>query len=76
MKGMPTNGASTLVFLGLLAAVGIGALVSTAHATAPGKNGGIAFKRYLDGGRSTGAIFTVNASGRQNSRSPTLSPAW
>ena len=64
MKGMPTHGASTLVFLGLLAAVGIGALVSTAHATAPGKNGGIAFKRYLDGGRSTGAIFTVDASGK------------
>jgi TolB protein len=32
-------------------------------ATAPGKNGGIAFKRYLDGGRSTGAIFTVDANG-------------
>ena len=64
MKGKPTHGASTLVLLGVVAAVGIGALVSTAHATAPGKNGEIAFKRYLDSGRSTGAIFAVDASGK------------
>ena len=64
MKGKPTHGASTLVLLGVLAAVGIGALVSTAHATAPGKNGEIAFKRYLDTERSTGAIFTIDANGK------------
>ena len=64
MKGKPTHGASTLVLLGVLAAVGIGALVSTAHATAPGKNGEIAFKRYLDTDRSTGAIFAADANGK------------
>ena len=64
MKGKPTHGASTLVLLGVLAAVGIGALVSAAQATAPGKNGEIAFKRYLDSGRSTGAIFAVDANGK------------
>jgi TolB protein len=33
-------------------------------ATVPGKNGRIAFKRHLDSGRSTGAIFTIDASGK------------
>jgi TolB protein len=32
--------------------------------TAPGKNGAIAFKRYLDSSRTTGAIFTMDASGK------------
>jgi TolB protein len=32
--------------------------------TSPGKNGRIAFKRYLDSGHSTGAIFTIGANGR------------
>lgn len=32
--------------------------------TAPGTNGAIAFKRYLGSGRSTGAIFTVDVSGK------------
>jgi len=35
-----------------------------AHATVPGKNGRIAFKRYLDNPRSTGAIFTIDANGK------------
>ena len=47
MKGKPTQGARTLVLLGVLAAVGIGALVSTAQATAPGKNGQIVFRMAL-----------------------------
>ena len=63
MKGKPTHAASTLVLLGVLAAVGIGALVSTARATAPGANGAIAFKRYLDSERTTGAILTIDANG-------------
>jgi TolB protein len=33
-------------------------------ATAPGKNGRIAFRRYLDGGRSTAAIYTIAPSGK------------
>ena len=32
--------------------------------TAPGKNGAIAFKRYLDSSRTTGAIFTMDASAK------------
>jgi TolB protein len=35
----------------------------TRVATPPGKNGRIAFKRYLDSSRSTGAIFTIAANG-------------
>ncbi len=53
-----------LGLLGILAAVVISALASNAHATSPGKNGEIAFKRYLDSGRSTGAIFTIDANGK------------
>lgn len=33
-------------------------------ATAPGANGAIAFKRYSDSGRKTGAIFTIEANGK------------
>jgi Tol biopolymer transport system component len=66
MKGKRTRNGSILAFalLGEMAAVAIGVLASNAEATSPGKNGGIAFKRYLDGGRSRGAIFTVDASGQ------------
>jgi TolB protein len=53
-----------LTLMGVVAAVGVGALVGSAQATAPGKNGEIAFKRYLDSGRSTGAIFTVDPNGK------------
>jgi TolB protein len=53
-----------LTLLGVVAAVGVGVLVSNAEATSPGKNGEIAFKRYLDGGRSTGAIFSIDANGK------------
>jgi Tol biopolymer transport system component len=38
-------------------------VVSSAHATAPGKNGRIAFRRYLDVARTTSAIFTANSDG-------------
>jgi TolB protein len=34
-----------------------------AHATAPGKNGRIAFRRYFNEARTYGAIFTINADG-------------
>jgi Tol biopolymer transport system component len=49
--------------LAILAAIGIGAYISSADATAPGGNGRIAFKRYFDSGRATGAIFTIDANG-------------
>jgi Tol biopolymer transport system component len=51
---------------GLLAASS-GALNST-YATTPGKNGKIAFKRYLDSGRTTGALFSVEASRKGEQR--------
>jgi hypothetical protein len=35
----------------------------TRVATSPGKNGRIAFRRYLDTGHSTGAIYTIAANG-------------
>ena len=57
-----------LMLLGVLGAVGIGALASNADATSPGKNGRIAFTRYqlatVGGDPRGGAIFTVDANGR------------
>ena len=35
-----------------------------ATATSPGKNGAIAFRRWLDSSQSTGALFTVGANGK------------
>jgi TolB protein len=45
----------------LLATLGIA--VSTASATAPGENGQIVFRRYLDSARTTGALFVANPDG-------------
>jgi Tol biopolymer transport system component len=39
------------------------AIVGSAGATAPGKNGRIVFRRYLDVGRTTSAIFTADSDG-------------
>jgi Tol biopolymer transport system component len=47
--------------LALLAVLGTASTAS--WATPPGKNGQIAFRRYLDPGRTTGAIFTANPDG-------------
>ena len=71
MSGKRTRSGSivALTLMGVVAAVGVGVLVSSAEATAPGKNGPIAFKRYLDSGRSTGAIFIVDANGRTSAQS-------
>jgi Tol biopolymer transport system component len=56
----------------LLAACGLAAIVlgcvTQAQATALGSNGRIVFRRHLDVGRTTGAIFTVNPDGRRVSR--------
>lgn len=48
--------------------------VSVAPAAAPGKNGSIAFRRYFDQNQTSGAVFTVDASG-QNARQITQPPA-
>jgi hypothetical protein len=34
-----------------------------AHATAPGEDGSIAFRRYLDAAHRRGEIFTINPNG-------------
>ena len=51
----------------LAAACVIAALTAAApaSATTPGRNGRVAFKRYLDAERTTGVIFTVGPDGRQ-----------
>jgi TolB protein len=46
----------TILLAGVLAA-------GTAQATAPGKNGRIAFRRYFDETHTWGAVFTVNPDG-------------
>jgi Tol biopolymer transport system component len=50
-----------IVLLALVLAAAIGATAS--YATAPGKNGRIAFRRYFDKDHNWGAVFTVNANG-------------
>jgi TolB protein len=53
---------------GIVAAVAGGSAVSSPakNTTVPGKNGAIAFKRYLDRSRSTGAIFTITPNGQSS----------
>jgi Tol biopolymer transport system component len=75
----------------LAAAVASGTLMTVllltiapaAHATAPGKNGRIAFRRYLNSAHTHGAIFTINPDGtreRQVTHPPqgivTNEPDW
>lgn len=60
-----------LGLLGVFAVLGTAATAS--WATPPGKNGDIAFRRYLDAKRTTGAIFTIRPDGtgiRQVTRPP------
>jgi Tol biopolymer transport system component len=56
-----------LIVVALMLIVGLSAVAigsgNQAHATAPGKNGRIAFRRYLDVARTTSAIFTINPNG-------------
>jgi TolB protein len=54
----------TFLCLGAVALASVAAFTAVASATVPGKNGWIAFKRYLDSSRSTGAIYTVDAQGK------------
>jgi Tol biopolymer transport system component len=51
-----------LIALSVLLAVWFG-YVERAHATAPGRNGRIVFRRFLDVEKTRAAIFTVNPSG-------------
>jgi TolB protein len=62
----------TAVAGGLL---GFALLAGTAHATPPGENGRIAFKRYLDPGRTQGAIFTIDPLGTNEQQVTPAPPA-
>jgi hypothetical protein len=57
-RGIGVTGLATIV-----AASG----VASALATPPGANGRIAFTRYTDSARTTGAIFTTAPNGRSSS---------
>ena len=52
--------ATALLAVTTLAVVGV---CPTASATAPGRNGKIAFRRYLDPDRTVSALFTANPDG-------------
>jgi Tol biopolymer transport system component len=59
--------------LSALAVMVAAAAATTSFATAPGKNGKIAFRRYLDRNQRHGAIFVINPDGtglRQVTNSP------
>jgi TolB protein len=49
--------------LGIIALSTVVLTVTPTHATAPGKNGRIAFRRYLNADHTRGAIFTINPNG-------------
>lgn len=58
-----TRNRTLLAAAGLLSVVAV--LAGTANATAPGKNGSIAFRRYLNADRSWGAVFTIGSDGKE-----------
>ena len=61
------------LWIAAAAVAALGAGAQSAHATAPGHNGRIAFRRFLDPDRTHGAIFTINPDGsaeRQASNPP------
>jgi TolB protein len=63
MKSRRTGSILALALLGVLAAVDVGVAARNVHATVPGKNGKIAFRRYFDDDHTWGAIFVANADG-------------
>ena len=50
-------------FTAVLAIFALGTAATAAWATAPGKNGQLVFRRYLDADKTTGALFTANPDG-------------
>jgi TolB protein len=70
-KSTRLSGIAALFVVATATTLATGAV--TSHATAPGKNGRIAFRRWFDKDQSWGAIFTINADGtreRQVTRPP------
>ena len=60
MNTKRVGGLLALALLGVAVAAEAGGV---AQATTPGENGKIAFRRYLDDDKSTGAVFVANADG-------------
>jgi len=58
------RGRKSALITGVLAAI-VSVAAGQAMATAPGQNGRIAFRRYLDVAKTTSAIFTVNPDGKK-----------
>jgi Tol biopolymer transport system component len=52
-----------LALLGAAIAAEAAGVTQEAHATSPGKNGRIAFRRYFDDAQTWGAVFVANADG-------------
>ena len=63
MKGRTTRRFVALAVVAATAAIEAGAVAQNATATTPGKNGKLAFRRYLDNDRTWGAIFVSDADG-------------
>jgi TolB protein len=64
MNGWMTRRAAVARFLGVVLVAGVAVLcVTPAGATTGGENGRIAFRRYLNGVHTYGAIFSVNPDG-------------
>jgi TolB protein len=67
--------------LGVIALSTVALSVAPTHATVPGKNGRIAFRRYLNPRQTQGAIFTINRTGLFQVTHPprlvvTANPQW
>src|SRR5438093_6978033 len=63
------RGRKPAISLAVLAALALlGTIATAALATAPGTNGRIVFRRYLDIGKTRAAIFTVNPDGKKVKR--------
>jgi Tol biopolymer transport system component len=60
---MPKRSLRTVTLLLLAFMTALAAAAATSHATAPGKNGRIAFRRWFDKDQTWGAIFTINPDG-------------
>jgi TolB protein len=66
----PASAGAALALVGVLVAVAVvlGSAATAARMTAPGKNGRIAFRRYLGPHMTRGRIFTIGADGRHERR--------
>jgi TolB protein len=63
MRPISTNRFRIVVLFVLVTGTTLASGAVTSHATAPGKNGRIAFRRWFNQDQSWGAIFTINADG-------------